>query len=132
MPKLLVVDDEQNIRAMIRKYAEFDGYAVEEAGDGMEAVEKFRKGAFDLIIMDVMMPELDGFSACREIRKTAERPGAHALRPGGGIRQDPRLRAGGGRLCGQALLPQGADDAGERRAEAELQASQADPCAGGL
>lgn len=73
MPKLLVVDDEQNIRAMIRKYAEFDGYAVEEAGDGMEAVEKFRKGAFDLIIMDVMMPELDGFSACREIRKTDER-----------------------------------------------------------
>ncbi len=72
MPKLLVVDDEQNIRAMIRKYAEFDGYTVEEAGDGMEAVEKCRKGSFDLIIMDVMMPELDGFSACREIRKTDE------------------------------------------------------------
>ena len=72
MPKLLVVDDEQNIRAMIRKYAEFDGYAVEEAGDGMEAVAKFRAGAFDLIIMDVMMPELDGFSACREIRKADE------------------------------------------------------------
>ena len=72
MPKLLVVDDEQNIRVMIRKYAEFDGYAVEEAGDGMEAVEKFRAGAFDLIIMDVMMPELDGFSACREIRKADE------------------------------------------------------------
>ena len=72
MPKLLVVDDEQNIRAMIRKYAEFDGYAVEEAGDGMEEVEKFRAGAFDLIIMDVMMPELDGFSACREIRKADE------------------------------------------------------------
>ena len=72
MPKLLVVDDEQNIRAMIRKYAEFDGYAVEEAGDGMEAVEKFRAGAFDLIIMDVMMPELDGFSACLEIRKADE------------------------------------------------------------
>ena len=72
MTKLLVVDDEQNIRAMIRKHAEFDGYAVEEAGDGMEAVEKFRAGAFDLIIMDVMMPELDGFSACREIRKADE------------------------------------------------------------
>ena len=72
MQKLLVVDDERNIRVMIRKYAEFDGYAVEEAGDGMEAVEKFRAGAFDLIIMDVMMPELDGFSACREIRKADE------------------------------------------------------------
>ena len=69
MPKLLVVDDEQNIRSMIRKYAEFDGYAVDEAADGMEAVRMFKKGAYDLIIMDVMMPELDGFSACREIRR---------------------------------------------------------------
>ena len=69
MPKLLVVDDEQNIRSMIRKYAEFDGYTVDEADDGMEAVRMFKKGAYDLIIMDVMMPELDGFSACREIRR---------------------------------------------------------------
>ena len=70
MPKLLVVDDEQNIRSMIRKYAEFDGYTVDEADDGMEAVRMFKKGAYDLIIMDVMMPELDGFSACREIRRS--------------------------------------------------------------
>ena len=61
MPTLLIVDDEQNIRMLIRKYAVFDGYQVEEAGDGMEAVEKVRNGNFDLIIMDVMMPELDGF-----------------------------------------------------------------------
>ncbi len=73
MAKLLIVDDEQSIRALIRKYAVFDGYEVEEAGDGMEAIEKFRKGKFDLIIMDVMMPELDGFSACREIRKQDEK-----------------------------------------------------------
>ena len=70
MPNLLVVDDEQNIRSMIRKYAEFDGYTVDEADDGMEAVRMFKKGAYDLIIMDVMMPELDGFSACREIRRS--------------------------------------------------------------
>ena len=70
MPKLLVVDDEQNIRSMIRKYAEFDGYTVDEADHGMEAVRMFKKGAYDLIIMDVMMPELDGFSACREIRRS--------------------------------------------------------------
>ena len=73
MAKLLIVDDEQSIRALIRKYAVFDGYEVEEASDGMEAIEKFRKGKFDLIIMDVMMPELDGFSACREIRKRDEK-----------------------------------------------------------
>ena len=73
MAKLLIVDDEQSIRALIRKYAVFDGYEVEEAGDGMEAIEKFRKGKFDLNIMDVMMPELDGFSACREIRKQDEK-----------------------------------------------------------
>ena len=73
MANLLIVDDEQSIRALIRKYAVFDGYEVEEASDGMEAIEKFRKGKFDLIIMDVMMPELDGFSACREIRKQDEK-----------------------------------------------------------
>lgn len=72
--KLLVVDDEQGIRSIIRKYAEFEGYTVDEAADGMEAVDKCRSNSYDLIIMDVMMPELDGFSAVREIRKTASTP----------------------------------------------------------
>ena len=57
MPTLLIVDDEQNIRMLIKKYAVFDGYEAQEAEDGMEAVEKVRNGHFDLIIMDVMMPE---------------------------------------------------------------------------
>ena len=83
MPKLLVVDDEQNIRAMIRKYAEFDGYAVEEAGDGMEAVEKFRAGAFDLIIMDVMMPELDGFRPAGRSARRTSRCRSSCSRPAG-------------------------------------------------
>ena len=74
MTKLLVVDDEENIRAIIRKYAEFSGYSVTEAGDGMEAVRLCRDDQFDLIIMDIMMPELDGFSACREIRKFTDTP----------------------------------------------------------
>ena len=72
--KLLVVDDEARIRELIRKYAVFEGYEVAEAADGMEAVEMCRRGSFDLIIMDVMMPELDGFSACREIRKFCRTP----------------------------------------------------------
>jgi len=74
MSKLLVVDDEFRIRQIIRKYAEFEGYTVEEAVDGMQAIEICRREQFDLIIMDVMMPELDGFSACREIRKFSQTP----------------------------------------------------------
>ena len=72
--KLLVVDDEARIRELIRKYAVFEGYEVDEAADGMEAVEKCRRRSYDLVIMDVMMPELDGFSACREIRKFSTVP----------------------------------------------------------
>lgn len=71
---ILVVDDESRIRSIIRKYAEFDGHTVTEAGDGMEAVLLCRKNNYDLIIMDIMMPELDGFSACREIRKISQTP----------------------------------------------------------
>ena len=74
MYHILVVDDESRIRSIIRKYAEFDGHEVTEAADGMEAVLLCRKNTYDLIIMDIMMPELDGFSACREIRKTATTP----------------------------------------------------------
>lgn len=69
MYHILVVDDEARIRTIIRKFAEFDGHQVTEAGDGMEAVLLCRENHFDIIIMDIMMPELDGFSACREIRK---------------------------------------------------------------
>lgn len=69
MYHILVADDEVRIRSIIRKYAEFEGHTVTEAGDGMEAVLLCRSQSFDLIIMDIMMPELDGFSACREIRK---------------------------------------------------------------
>lgn len=74
MNKILVVDDEFRIREIIKKYAEFEGYTVEEAVDGMQAIEISRNRKYDLIIMDVMMPELDGFSACREIRKFCNTP----------------------------------------------------------
>jgi len=74
MYHILVVDDESRIRSIIRKYAEFEGHKVTEAGDGMEAVLLCRANSYDLIIMDIMMPELDGFSACREIRKVTQTP----------------------------------------------------------
>ena len=74
MYHILVADDESRIRAIIRKYAEFEGHTVTEAVDGMEAVLLCRKNQYDLIVMDIMMPELDGFSACREIRKITQTP----------------------------------------------------------
>ena len=74
MQRLLIVDDEEHIRKLVRKYAEFGGYEVSEACDGMEAVTLCRRESFDAIIMDIMMPELDGFSACREIRKFSSVP----------------------------------------------------------
>ena len=69
MQKILIVDDEEKIREVLKVYADFDGYATDEAADGMEAVKKCRENDYDLIIMDIMMPKLDGFSAVKEIRK---------------------------------------------------------------
>ena len=69
MSRLLIVDDEANIRNVVREYAEFEEYEVEEAANGMEAVEKCRSRDYDIIIMDVMMPKLDGYSASKEIRR---------------------------------------------------------------
>ena len=74
MYHFLVVDDEAKIREIFKKYAVFEGYRVTEAANGMEAIDLCRTEPFDLIIMDVMMPELDGFSACREIRKYNRTP----------------------------------------------------------
>ena len=72
MAKILIVDDEEMIRNVVREYAEFEGYETDEAEDGMQAVEKCRKNDYDLIVMDIMMPKLDGYSACKEIRKTKQ------------------------------------------------------------
>ena len=74
MAHLLIVDDEPQIRTMIRKYAEFGGHTVSEAGDGMQAIRIALEASPDLIVMDIMMPELDGFSAVREIRKHSSVP----------------------------------------------------------
>jgi len=74
MYKLLIVDDEEKIREVIREYAEFNNYQVIEACDGMEAVSLCKTETPDLIIMDIMMPRLDGFSACKEIRKIKDIP----------------------------------------------------------
>ena len=70
MTKILIVDDEDKIRNMIRKYAIHEGFITEEAENGAIAVELCLKNEYDLVIMDIMMPELDGFSAVKEIKKT--------------------------------------------------------------
>jgi DNA-binding response OmpR family regulator len=74
MYKILIADDEQKIREVLREYAEFEGHEVAEAVDGMQAVELAKNSTFDIILMDVMMPRLDGFSACKEIRKFSSTP----------------------------------------------------------
>ena len=74
MAKLLVVDDEAKIREVIKEYAEFNGHEVDEAGDGMSALGLVKLNNYDLVIMDIMMPKLDGYSASKEIRKIKDIP----------------------------------------------------------
>jgi len=74
MAKILIVDDEAKIREVIREYAQFNKYETAEAEDGMQAINMCLKEDFDIIIMDIMMPKLDGFAACKEIKKDKDIP----------------------------------------------------------
>ena len=74
MFKILVVDDEKSIREVIRSYAEFEGHEVVEAVDGLDAIDKVKEEDFDVIVMDIMMPRLDGFSSYKEIKKIKNIP----------------------------------------------------------
>ncbi len=71
---ILVVDDEKNIVQLARVYLENEGYRVEAAHDGKQAVEKQKSLKPDLIVLDLMMPEMDGLTVCKEIRKTSNVP----------------------------------------------------------
>ncbi len=71
---ILVVDDEPKMVDLVRAYLERDGYRVAEAGDGRQALEVFRKVSPDLIVLDLMLPEMDGLEVCREIRRTSDVP----------------------------------------------------------
>ena len=74
MGKILIADDDQNICELIRLYLEKEGYSVVIAHDGEEAVEQFSAEAPDLVLLDIMMPKLDGWQVCREIRKSSNTP----------------------------------------------------------
>lgn len=74
MSRILIVDDEKNIREVVKEYALLNGYEVDEANDGMEALDKLASTSFDCVILDIMMPKLDGFSTCKKIKKLYQIP----------------------------------------------------------
>ncbi|MDD4572055.1 MAG: response regulator transcription factor [Clostridia bacterium] len=74
MAKILVVDDEAGIRDIIKEYLQFEGYEYNEAANGMEALDILKKEDFDLVVLDIMMPKLDGVTVLKEMRKTKATP----------------------------------------------------------
>ena len=75
MPKkILIVEDEANIRELLRLYLEREGYTVLEAENGVEGIKKWKSDKPDMLLLDVMMPQLDGWQVCREIRKSSDVP----------------------------------------------------------
>lgn len=74
MPKLLIVDDEVKIREVVKEYAQLSGYEIKEANDGVEALELYLNESFDCVVLDIMMPRMDGYSTCREMRKIKRVP----------------------------------------------------------
>ena len=74
MGKILVADDDRNIAELLRLYLEKEGYTVSVAGDGEEALARFSADSPDMVLLDIMMPKLDGWQVCREIRKKSNCP----------------------------------------------------------
>ena len=72
--KILVVDDDLNICELLKLYLENDGYVVYTANDGKQAVDMFKNKTPDLVLLDIMLPKMDGWQVCREIRKTSSVP----------------------------------------------------------
>ena len=72
--KILVVDDEEKIRLIIREYLENNGYDIDEADTGVEALDKLKSNSYDLCILDIMMPKMDGFTMLKECPKDRRVP----------------------------------------------------------
>ncbi|HBN38885.1 MAG TPA: DNA-binding response regulator, partial [Ruminococcaceae bacterium] len=72
--KILVVDDDHNICELLKLYLENEGYTVFVANDGQEAVNVFQTKSPELVLLDIMLPKMDGWQVCREIRKTSSAP----------------------------------------------------------
>lgn len=71
---ILIADDNRQISSILEEYAKKEGYTTKTAFDGLEAIELFNKTSPDIVLLDVMMPKMDGFEVCREIRKTSNTP----------------------------------------------------------
>lgn len=74
MYNVLIVDDEDRIRDIIKEYLDFEGYTYDEASNGMEAIEKIKENEYSVVILDIMMPKVDGFTVVREVRKFSQVP----------------------------------------------------------
>lgn len=74
MSRVLIAEDEDNMRSLIKEYLVLEGYEYSEAKDGMEALNLFNVGKYDALILDVMMPKVDGWSVCKQIRKLSDVP----------------------------------------------------------
>mgnify|MGYP000227361751 CR=1 FL=1 len=72
--RILLVEDENRIREMVKEYLENEGFVIDEAADGAEALEKFDSSEYDMLVLDVMIPKVDGWSVCREIRRISAIP----------------------------------------------------------
>ena len=71
---ILVIEDDSSIQELIVEFLSSEGYHVESANDGLEGIQKFKQGNYDLIILDIMMPNLDGYGVCKMIRNTSNVP----------------------------------------------------------
>lgn len=71
---ILIVDDEERIRDILKEYFAFEGYTFDEASDGVEAINFVKENTYDIVLLDIMMPKVDGFTALREIRKFSDVP----------------------------------------------------------
>ncbi|HGT0355166.1 TPA: response regulator transcription factor [Clostridioides difficile] len=71
---ILVIEDDSNIQELISDFLSAEGYQVDTANDGLEGIQKFKQGSYDLVILDIMMPNLDGYGVCKMIRKSSSVP----------------------------------------------------------
>lgn len=74
MAKLLIVDDEKNIREVVKEYSLLNGYEVDEAENGVDALNLYNRNDYDCVILDIMMPKLDGYATCKQMKATKQIP----------------------------------------------------------
>lgn len=101
---ILIVDDESKIRRLLSRSLETEGFDVAVADSAMSASEFLKNGHCDLIILDYMMPEIDGMAFLAELRKKSSIPVIMPFGPGGDCQENPGVGTRSRRLCGQAFL----------------------------